>query len=37
MNKSTRTNIVNDMNIGYNGGTGAAGGIIVATPCGQGV
>lgn len=37
MNKSTGTNIVNNVNIGYNGGVGAVGGIIVATPCGQGV
>ena len=37
MIKSTRTYIANDMNIGYNGGVGAVGGIIVATPCGQGV
>lgn len=37
MNKSTETNIVNEMNIGYNGGVGMVGGIIVATPYGQGV
>ena len=37
MIKSTGTNIGIDMNIGYNGGVGKVGGIIVVTPCGRGV
>ena len=37
MNKSTGTNIGKYMNIGYNGGVGKVGGIIVVAPCEQGV